>query len=293
MTRSRSKFFLHARIVSAESGDKGLDGAKAGHPVERRLNRIERVTAVYHGQVDRRFEDSMLVSFDSADEAVLGACEMQHRCSVLPQILRRRLALCIGIHQGLIRQRSQDVADSAPGIAAQLARLNDGILISREAVNGIDGDLRLFVQLFDESIAGMGVYTIDWREIPSGPHGVESLRLPPPAPVPRKGPCLQLRLGLKTLEVSEHKPIVTIGRDPMNDLVVADSHVSRNHCKVERTAKEILLIDSSINGTIVVGEDKQEMLIKNGSAALKGSGMIFLGRPFMGERRGGVRYESL
>jgi hypothetical protein len=292
MTKSRSKFFLHAKVVSAESGDKGLDGARAGHPVERRLNRIERVTAVYHGQVDQRFEDSMLVSFNSADEAVLGACEMQHRCSVLPQILRRRLALCIGVHQGLIRQRLQDIADGAPETAARLARVNDGILISREVVDGLGGDLRLFVQLRDEAISGMGVYTIDWREIPSGPHGVESLR-PPPSPAPRQGPCLQLQLGLKTLEVSEHKPVVTIGRDPTNDLVVADSHVSRNHCKVERRAKEILLVDSSINGTIVVGENRQEMLIKNGSAALKGSGMIFLGRPFMGERRGGVRYESL
>jgi hypothetical protein len=279
-------------VVSAESGNQGLDGARAGHPVERRLNRIERVTAVYHGQVDQRFEDSMLVSFNSADEAVLGACEMQHRCSVLPQILRRRLALCIGIHQGLVRQRSQDIADGTPETAARLARVNDGILISREVVEGIGGDLRLFVQLLDETNTGMGIYTIDWREIPSGPHGVESLR-PLSAPAPRSGPCLQLQLGLKTLEVSEHKPVVTIGRDPMNDLVVADSHVSRNHCKVERTAREILLVDSSINGTIVVGDNKQEMLIKNGSAALTGSGMIFLGRPFMGERRGGVRYESL
>jgi hypothetical protein len=288
MSKSRSKFFLHAKIA----GDKALDGARAGHPVERRLNRIERVTATYHGQVDLRFEDSMLISFGSADDAVLGACEMQHRCAVLPQILRRRLALRIGIHQGLIRQRSQDITDGAPETAARLARIDDGILISREAVEGLGGDLRLFVQLLDEPIGGASVFTIDWREIPSGPHGVESLRSAP-APLQRKGPGLQLRLGQKTLEISEHKPVVTLGRDPANDLVVTDSHVSRNHCRVEHTDKGILLIDSSVNGTIVVGEDKQEMLIKNGSVALKGKGMIFLGRPFMGERRGGVRYESL
>jgi hypothetical protein len=292
MTQSRSKFFLYARVVSAEPGDKALDGAKAGHPIERRLNRIERVTAAYHGGVDRRLEDGMLLSFDSADDAVLGACEMQHRCSVLPQILRRRLALCIGIHHGLIRQRSQDVPDGAADIAVQLAKVQDGILISREVVDGLGGDLRLFVQPLDETIADMGVFAIDWREIPSGPHGVESLR-PAPAPATRKGSCLRLRLGQRTLEVSEHKPLVTIGRDPANDLVVADSHVSRSHCRVEHTAKEILLVDFSANGTVVVGGNKQEMLIKNGSVALTGKGMVFLGRPFMGERRGGVHYESV
>jgi pSer/pThr/pTyr-binding forkhead associated (FHA) protein len=106
-------------------------------------------------------------------------------------------------------------------------------------------------------------------------------------------PFLELRLGLKTVEISEGNPVVTIGRDPTNDLELPEVHVSRNHCRIERTEHDILLTDSSVNGTIVVTDDKQEILIKNGSISLKGKGMIFLGRPFMGERRGGLHYELI
>ncbi len=35
-----------------------------------------------------------------------------------------------------------------------------------------------------------------------------------------------------------------------------------------------------------------ELLVKNANAILKGKGLLFFGRPFNGERRGGVRYES-
>jgi len=97
---------------------------------------------------------------------------------------------------------------------------------------------------------------------------------------------------MKILEISEHTPLVTIGRDPASDLVITDIHASRYHCRIERTANDILLTDSSTNGTIIVTENKQEILVKNGSATLQGKGMIFFGRPFMGERRGGIRYES-
>jgi hypothetical protein len=291
MTKLRTKFILHAKVARAESDGKTFDEAKAGHPIERRLNRIERVAAVHHAQIDLRFDKGMQFTFDSADGAVLGACEMQHRCAVLPQILSLKLALRIGIHQGMIRQRSRDLVDNVPEVAAQLALVNDGILISKDIFNNIDEDLCRFVLPFEKKVADMSVFAIDWREIPSGASGGESYLFSSKYSL-RTGPCLQLRLGLRTLELSEHNPLITIGRDPASDFVLADIHASRNHCRIEYVARDILLTDSSVNGTIVVTENKQEMLVKNGSVALSGEGMIFFGRPFMGERRGGIHYES-
>jgi hypothetical protein len=295
MTKSRNKSFLYAKVVRAASDGNSFDDAKAGHPVERRLNRIERVATAYHGQIEQRFDNGMLITFDSGEGAVLGACEMQYRCSVLPQVLSLKLALRIGIHQGLLRQRVQDDADDAPQVAARLALVDDGILASQDIVSSFGDDLIRFARPFKELAVGPGVFTIDYREMSSeadGGGGVELLR-PGLAPHPRMTPFLELRLGLKTVEISEDNPVVTIGRDPTNDLELPEVHVSRNHCRIERTDNEILLTDSSVNGTIVVTDDKQEILIKNGSISLKGKGMIFLGRPFMGERRGGLHYELI
>ena len=293
MTKSRSKFFLHARVARTGPEGETFDDAQAGHPIERRLNRIERVAAAYRGQIDLRFADGMLVTFDSADGAVLGACEMQHRCAVLPQVSRQKLALLIGIHQGLLRQRSKDVADDAREIAARLARINDGILISLETGKGLGKELCRLARPLEEAGADTPVFIIDWRrEIPSGAYGGESFWPTSMHSLPTT-PYVQLHFGLTTLEVSENNPVATIGRDPASDLVLNDIHVSRNHCRIERTDKGILLTDSSTNGTIVVGEGQEaELLVKNGSIALRGRGMIFFGRPFKGERRGGIRYES-
>ena len=123
------------------------------------------------------------------------------------------------------------------------------------------------------------VFIIDWRrEIPSNR--------------PDVSPNLQLRFGTQSLEVSQHNPTVTIGRDPASDLVLDDIHVSRNHCRIERTGQSVQLVDTSTNGTLVIGEDKRENLVKQEAFALEGRGMIFFGRPFKGERRGGISFET-
>lgn len=292
MLKSRSKFFLHALVKRTGPGDEEFDDAQAGHPVERRLNRIERVSAAYRGQINLRFDNGMLVTFESADAALLGACEMQHRCAVLPQSSRPRLALSVGIHQGVIKQRAKDGADNTKELAARLAQVDDGILVSQPLFDSLNQDLRKLARPVGSPVDGMAVYTIDWRrEIPSGAYGGESFWPTSMHSLP-SGPSLQLHFGLKTLELSESAPTVTVGRDPVNDLVLSDIHVSRNHCRIERTLKGIVLTDTSTNGTTVVADDGTELLVRNESIALKGKGLLFFGRPFKGERRGGVRFES-
>lgn len=292
MIKSRSKFLLHARIARIDSNEEKFDDALAGHPIERRLNRLERVAAAYRGQINLRFDDGMLVTFDSSDGALLGACEMQHRCAVLPQVSRQKLGLRIGIHQGVVKQRSKDGADDARDLTTQLARINDGILVSQDMFDGLNHELRKLARPLKETVGGTSVFTIDWRrEIPSGAYGGESFWPTSMHSLPT-GPYLQLSFGLKILEVSERSPVATIGRDPVSDLVLADVHVSRNHCRIERTDNGVLLTDTSTNGTTIVGDDNKEVLVRGSSVPLKGRGLIFCGRPFKGERRGGVRFES-
>lgn len=279
MPISNIKFFLHARVVRNAPDGQEFDDAQAGHPIERRLNRIERVAAASHGQIDLRFSDGMLILFDSANEAVLSACEMQHRCAVLPQVSRQKLTLRIGIHQGVLRQRSAETSDNVRGIAEQLARDDDSILVSLEAGRSLSKELQSLIQTRGDAIAGVSVLSIDWRrEIPSI--------------TPDIGPSLQLRFGTQALDVSQDNPTVTIGRDPTSDLVLDDIHVSRNHCRIERTEQRIQLVDTSTNGTLVIGEDKRENLVKQDAFVLDGRGMIFFGRPFKGERRGGISFET-
>jgi adenylate cyclase len=292
MNDVRRKFLVHAELTVIGSTSSEFDDAKAGRPVARRLNRMERVVIAFRGQIDQRLANGLNISFETADAALLSACEMQHRCAELPQVSKRRLALRIGIHRGLVRQRAKDSADDALDFASQLAVVEDGIVVSDLVVAEINTQINNIVSRLDNSPDGIKAFTVDWQsEITSSAFGGESA-WPASNGVRPAGPYLRLHHGLKTLELTRENPVVTIGRDPKCDLVFVNSHVSRNHCQIKRRADGIILIDASVNGTCIKPDDGTETLVKNDSAVLMGKGLLIFGRPFSGERRGSVRYEA-
>lgn len=59
--------------------------------------------------------------------------------------------------------------------------------------------------------------------------------------------------------------ILTIGRDPSNDLVLADSMVSRRHAVVEHRGSQFFLRDcNSVNGSVVNGDRVGERALRDG-----------------------------
>ncbi len=292
MNKKRSKYEVHAEIDISGSASAEFDDAKAGRPIERRLNRMERVVAAYGGEVDTRLANGLQIAFETADAAILGAREMQQRCAVLPQLSGIRLALRIGVHEGIVQQRSEDNVDGARANAALLAVADDGIVASAAVIASLNPELRKLAQPLGDLPAPVTAKRIDWRrEISSAAYGGEALRTAKGGARPT-GSYLVLHLGLKTLELTQDNPEATVGRDPLNDLVLVDDYVSRNHCRIERRFDCIVLTDSSTNGTCVTPDNGVELLVKNDSVVLRGKGLLFFGRLCNGERRGGVSYEA-
>ena len=292
-TSSRTKYEVHAVLAGTGLSSQPFDESMAGHPLERRINRIERVASAYRGQIDHRLENGRVFFFDAADAAVLAACEMQHRCAALPQVSAQRLALRIGIHQITARERSHDIGSAGDETAALLASADDAVIASESVFTALNLDLRTIARPADTSPGGAGSYQIDWRrEIPSSAYGGESF-WPTHYSATPISPYLRLSYGMKSLELTAENPILTVGRDPSSDLVLTGVHGSRNHCRIERKIDRIVLVDRSTNGTCIATDEGKARLIKNESVALYGNGLLFFGRPFNGERRGGARFESL
>ena len=66
--------------------------------------------------------------------------------------------------------------------------------------------------------------------------------------------------------------ILTIGRDPSNDLVLPDSMVSRRHAVIEHRAGQFFLRDSSsANGSVVNGDRVSERGLRDGDLVAIGS----------------------
>ena len=292
MNTTRSHYQVHARLVVVGNASADFDEIKAGHPLERRLNRMERVAAAYRGRIDNRLASGLQIFFETADAALLGACEMQHRCAELPQVSGKKLALRIGIHAGVIRQRSQDDHDPEWESASQLAVVDDGVVVSGAVVSALNAELHKLAQPLNGLAADLAAHQVDWHcEIPAAAYGGESI-WPAGVDFHQAGPHLVLHYGVKTLEVTPEHPVLTVGRDPLHDLVIITDHVSRNHCRIERRADSIVLTDSSTNGTAVMPDGGEELMVRNGAVVLRGKGLLFFGRQCHGERRGGVRYEA-
>ncbi|WP_153111329.1 FHA domain-containing protein [Propionivibrio limicola] len=294
MNRARTTMLLYAEVRrDGGTSDTAFDDEKAGHPIDRRLNRIERVVAANNGQISERSGHSRLAVFSSADSALLAAREMQKRCSVLPHVSGQTLALRIGLHCEIAHQRSNDGDEDARGTTARLAAIDDGIVVSDRLAEMLSDDLREMTRPLITPRFAVPALQADWRaELPNGRYGGESFF--PSSVMPLAGgPSIRLTLGLKSLQLSLHHPVATIGRDPANDLVVVDDHVSRNHCLIEVHPGRIVLSDTSTNGTTIVTDAGVETIIKRRTAVLEGHGFILPGRLFRNERRGGIRFETV
>ncbi len=77
--------------------------------------------------------------------------------------------------------------------------------------------------------------------------------------------------GKKTIYMLA-KPVVTIGRRPDNDVVIAEPRVSRAHARIERRGSEYYLTDlGSSHGTFVNGETTQNCRLQGGDRIELGS----------------------
>ena len=82
----------------------------------------------------------------------------------------------------------------------------------------------------------------------------------------------------QTVEVSDKRKSVNIGRADDNDLVVKGNLISRIHAKIEMRRGKFMLVDQSTNGTFLNNLQGRETFVRRDSTELVGEGTIGLGR---------------
>ena len=94
----------------------------------------------------------------------------------------------------------------------------------------------------------------------------------------RKASKLLLNFRDTTVEVSDQRKNINIGRADDNDLVVKGNLISRIHAKIEMRRGKFMLVDQSTNGTFLQNVQGQETFVRRDSAELGDEGTIGLGR---------------
>lgn len=282
-------YLVHGAVHEISGHGANLDSCLLDKLIQRRLKRLERVLASHGGRLVKPLQQGLLASFHSAEAALIGACEMQRRCAVIPQLSDTQLALKIGIHAAI----GQPLSNPAMATAAKLSTLitDAGIVLSENVIAGLPSELQQKSAPVANEGSDIAAYVIDWNAIP--------MHRPPPPVTEESEPAqagthgLQLILccGSETYRFDSRQSIVTIGRDPGNDIVVNSPKASRKHCRIVYRLGSYVLVDVSTNGTFVAQGSGEEHIVRKNMATLHSPGRLGFGRPWQPEAADSFGFE--
>jgi hypothetical protein len=89
---------------------------------------------------------------------------------------------------------------------------------------------------------------------------------------------LMLNFRDSTVEVSDQRKSINMGRADDNDVVVKGNLISRIHAKIEMRRGKFVIVDQSTNGTFLQDVQGGESFVRRDTAELGSEGTIGLGR---------------
>lgn len=273
MNDEQHVYLLRADVVETATG-KSASEEMLDKLVRRRLKRLERTLSSHAGFLLQQLPRGLLASFASAEAAVHGACDMQRCCAAIPQFPGTRIGIRIGIEAGPVDQSDAPTALSASRLASCGGM--DDVVVSEIVAEALTPALRQKVSPLTGAPPEIAALSFDWR-------GAATPPAPPPQAAPRPGktpprpPRMILRRGGEELNLRSNRRVITIGRDPVNDITVPNPKASRNHCRIIIQQDSFVLVDLSMNGSYIMSDQGSPLLVKHKMVTLAGSGWIALG----------------
>lgn len=292
MDKGHIAYVVCATLHGADSPYPELGETVAGQPVVRRLNRMERVAHAFDGNLVCRRNESLLITFDTATAAIRGSCEMQRRCTGLPQVSGSRFSLQIGIHRTISDGRAQAPRQSLSGekmperrdhvrragfdAASRLAFVapEDKIVVSEQVLAALGPAMKQISALIGSAGAELPAYAFNWQR-------AITLRALTPTPAffatSTAHSLLVLYQGEKRIELNQLNSVTVFGRNHGSDVVITDHFASRTHAHIRVGPEGCVLTDQSVNGTSIRLDNGEEFVVKDESFTLRGRGRISFG----------------
>ncbi len=278
MTNAASQFaVLFADVSGSTRLYESVGDAAALDTIGHCLATIRAACDGHGGRVVKTIGDEVMAVFPGADHAAEAAAEMQARISEQPAVGRVRLAIRVGFHFGPAIEVEGDVFGDSVNTAARMAALAkaEQVILSGQTADLLSPLLRTRVRQIDSlTVKGkhrdIGIFELIWQ----GPDADLTALATRPMHVPAR---ILLRHGTREIELNEARPSATLGRDPQNDVVIADRMASRLHGRIERRRDKFVLVDQSSNGTFVTIEGDAEIQLRREEIVLRGRGRATFG----------------
>jgi len=256
--------------------------------------RLEKITAKYAGTSVKSLGDGVIYAFEDPDNAFRAACEIQTSVHSAAQGTSNRLQLKIGFTYGSVILSKGDVYGDTMNVCARLVVIAnpEQILTSSQTVEALSPGLRTRCRaLFPTRIKGRAeeveVCEVMWRYDPA----VTETNLTRADFARATQQSLKLIYRGNIFVVNRTRPMLSLGRDESNDVVVASLFASRFHAKVTTREGHFVLADLSSNGTFLLVDDNTgEVHLRREEAVLAGRGWIGLGKNASTHGEHSVRY---
>jgi len=268
-------------VGSTQLYDKFGD-TKASETVALCLDVMKDATHQYNGTVIKTIGDEVMSTFPTVEEAMGAAVMMQARISAdTKQEDRITVSIRIGCHYGPVVQEQNDIFGAAVHTANRMTSQAKArqIVISGGTVEQMSPELKKQTRQIDVATVRGKLDEVALYEFLWNPEEATSM-LPTIEweNQERNASRLELSFRDKTIEVSDKRKNVIMGRAEDNDLVVKGNLISRIHAKVEMRRGKFMLVDQSTNGTFVMNLMGEETFVRRDSTEISGEGTIGLGR---------------
>ena len=267
-------------VGSTQLYDKFGD-TKASETVAHCLEIMKDATHQFNGTVIKTIGDEVMSTFETVDDAMGAAVMMQSRVTMETKDDGIPVTIRIGCHYGPVVQEQNDIFGAAVHTANRMTSQAKAkqIVISGFTVEQMSPDLRKQTRQIDvATVRGrldeVALYELVWQ-----PEEATSM-LPTIEWESRDRRASKLLLNFRdsTIEVSDKRKSVNLGRADDNDLVIKGNLISRIHAKIEMRRGKFVLVDQSTNGTFIQNVRGQETFVRRDTTELGDEGTIGLGR---------------
>ncbi len=297
MAKNLEVAIIFADVVgSTQLYDKYGD-TMASETVAACLDIMKDATFQFSGTVIKTIGDEVMSTFGTVDEAMGASVMMQSRITTvgkkeggIPVQIR------IGCHFGPVVQEQNDIFGAAVHTANRMtSQAKAGqIVISGSTVEQMSPELRNQARQIDVATVRGRLDEVALFELVWQPDEATSM-LPTIEweTKTRRASKLLLNFRDKTVEVSDKRKSINIGRADDNDLVIKGNLISRIHAKIEMRRGKFMLVDQSTNGTFLQSANGKEIFVRRDSMALGDEGTIGLGRTEAPDSDLAIHYKTM
>ncbi len=238
-------------------------------------------TYQFNGTVIKTIGDEVMSTFETVDEAMGAAVMMQSRVtSEAKENNGIPVSIRIGCHFGPVVQEQNDIFGAAVHTANRMTSQAKArqIVVSGFTVEQMSPELRNQARQIDVATVRGRIDEVALFELVWQPDEATNMLPTIEWENTRKASKLLLNFRDSTVEVSDKRKSINMGRADDNDLVVKGNLISRIHAKIEMRRGKFMLVDQSTNGTFLQNVQGHEKFVRRDSTELGEEGTIGLGR---------------